>query len=218
MNVINDNDGSALDDDKEKVSDADKDVFLPVKLTLDHLLTDSEHNSYYFVDTNIIIAYSKNQIPLLNKYIDHMSLSGCHFFVTRRIASEFDGVIPSEFTIFQNDDADTRADSAYKEVMKQFDVHTDKFGVDMRWVLECGHCLHSCEEIPLEIFTGKGNSVFALTMNAKLVYRFLRSPHYREILERIIDKFGLEHLADLRLLHSDGTFEDLSAFPLQKSL
>lgn len=71
--------------------------------------------------------------------------------------------------MFHNDDADKRAESAHKEVMKQFKVHTEEFGVDMRWVLECGHCRHSCDKIPLEGFIGEERSVFALTMNAKLV-------------------------------------------------
>ena len=81
----------------------------------------------------------------------------------------------------------------------------------MRWVLECGHCLHSCEDIPIE-FLLKSGSAFALTLNAKLVHRFLRSEDSRAKLERIVDDNGLEHLADLRLLHTNGSFEDLSAF------
>ena len=81
--------------------------------------------------------------PNTESYIDHLSLS---FFVTRRIADTFEGVILSfcdsvilpAFTLFQNDDADKRADSAYKEVMKQFNFDTEIFGVDMRLVLKSG--------------------------------------------------------------------------------
>ena len=92
-------------------------------------------------------------------------------------------------------------------------VHTEEFGVDMRWVLECGHCRHSCDKIPLEGFIGEERSVFALKMNAKLVNCFLRSPQHLWAIERIVDNLGLEHLADFWLLLSDGTSEDLSAFP-----
>lgn len=95
--------------------------------------------------------------------------------------------------------------------MVEFKVDTLKFGTDMRWVLECGHCLHSCEDIPIEFLLKRGFA-FALTLNAKLVNRFLRSAEYRTKLERIVDGHGLEHLADLRLLHANGTFDDLSAF------
>jgi hypothetical protein len=83
----------------------------------------------------------------------------------------------------------------------------------MRWVLESGYCLHSCEKIPLEAFMGEERKVFALTMNANLVHRFLSSPDHRKILEKIVDDYGLEHLVDVRLLSSDGTYDDLSAFP-----
>ena len=44
--------------------------------------------------------------------------------------------------------------------------------------------------------------MFALTLNAKLVDRFLRTSQFREVLGRTVDSFGLERLADLRLLHS----------------
>lgn len=55
-------------------------VSLLVKISLLDLLKDLKHTSYHFVDTHIIIAYTKNEVPLLTKYIEHSSLSGCHFF------------------------------------------------------------------------------------------------------------------------------------------
>ena len=76
-----------LDDENVEASNAFHEVSLPVNLSLDALLKDLKHNSYYLVNTSIIIAYSKNKIPSLNQYIDHLSLSGCRFFVTRRIAA-----------------------------------------------------------------------------------------------------------------------------------
>ena len=185
--------------------------------SLDVLLADPKHQSYYFVDTNIISAYVKNEIPSLTCYINRLCSDGRpHFFVTSRIATEFkiDGVrgeIPRQFFVFSDNDADQKAEWAYKAVMKRFNVKTDKFGVDMRWLLECGSCLHSCEHIPLEALSSPG-SAFALTLNAKMVHRFLRSEKHRHELEEIVDEYGLEHLADLRLLRVDGTFEDLSAF------
>ena len=194
--------------------DSEKLVVSVAIQTLDVLSNDDSHVAYYFVDTNIIIAYDKKEIPSLNRYVDKLALLGKHFFVTERIANEYTvhgRTVPPPFTIFHDDDADKRADSSYQEVMEKFDVTSNKFGVDMRWVLECGHCLHSCEDIPIELLL-KGGSAFALTLNAKLVHRFLRSKEHRAKLERIVDDNGLEHLADLRLLHTNGTFEDLSAF------
>ena len=181
----------------------------PVKgmRALDSLLTEEKHNSYYFVDTNVIIAYAKEEIPILNRYIDVMSLSGCHFFVTRRIAEQFKAALPSNFTLFQDSDADTKAEAAYTEAVKLCNVSTSKYEVDLRWTLESGHCLHTCDQIP---FKGEG-SVFALTMNTKLVNRFYRPACYRAILERLADEHGLKPLADMRLIHKDGRFEDFPA-------
>ena len=143
-----------------------------------------------------------------------MSSRGSHFFVTERIAGEFARTgcaLPPQFIVYENNDAYIRAEFAYKDVMTKFDVRTPEFGVDVRWLLECGHCLHSCEDIPLVKLLTPG-SAFALTLNAKLVHRFLRSKDYRPQFESIVDDQGLEHLADLRLLHSNGKYEDLYAF------
>ena len=118
------------------------------------------------------------------------------FFVTDRIAKEYEVTgkrIPNEFTCYKNDDASIRSNLAYKEAMQKFNVRTDKSGVDMRWVLECGHCLHSCEDIPIEKLIVPGYA-FALTMNAKLVHRFLRDKKRRGELEGIIDLHGLGSL------------------------
>ena len=176
------------------------------KRTLEYLATDLEHNSYYFVDTNVIIAYANEEIPTLNRYVDHMSSYGCHFFVTRRVAEQYKLPLPSNFSVFQNSDADTKAETAYASAVKLCNVNTSKYEVDLRWTLESGHCLHTCDQIPLK---GEG-SVFALTMNTKLVNRFYRPSIYRGILGRIVEDNGLERLADMRLLHRDGSYDDFS--------
>ena len=150
-------------------------------LSLDTLTNNPSHDAYYFVDTNIISAYVKDEIPTLNQYVNEMSSRGSHFFVTERIAGEFARTgcaLPPQFIVYENNDADIRAEFAYKDVMTKFDVRTPEFDVDVRWLLECGHCLHSCEDIPLVKLLTPG-SAFALTLNAKLVHRFLRSKDHR---------------------------------------
>ena len=166
------------------------------------------------MDTKIISAYNKNKIPGLKQYIDNLSATGKHFFVTKRIADEFrktDCNIPPQLTIFENPDAEQRAESAYNEVIKVFNVTTPKFITDVHWLLECGHGLHSCEDIPLKYLLRTGFA-FALTLNTELVDCFLCDVEHRRKFEEIVDCNGLEHLADVRLLQSNGDFEDISAF------
>lgn len=180
---------------------------------LDMLLEDPDHDCYYFVDTNIIIAYHKNESPSLKRYIDHLSQKGPRFFVTHRIAAEFTlAPIPPVFQVFHEADAVVRADLAYFDILAAFRLRptSNKFHTDVRWVLESGFCLHSCEQIPVEeIIRGRA---FALTMNAKLVHRFLQCPDKRRQFEKIVDEHALEHLADLRLLSQNGSFRDLCGF------
>jgi hypothetical protein len=181
--------------------------------SLDSLLDDPLHDCYYFVDTNIIIAYHNHQLPVLNRYIDVLASKGPRFFVTDRIAGEFSAVpLPQVFHRFHHSDAVIRADQAYPQVVREFELPScnSKFKTDLRWLLESGFCIHACDDIPVkEILRGRA---FALTMNAKLIHRFLRSRDMRLKFERIVDENALEHLADLRLLDSVGAYSDLSAF------
>lgn len=104
-----------------------------------------------------------------------------------------------------------RVDSAYPDVLAKFNVPltNDQFKVDVRWLLECGFCICSCDDIPPEdIIAGRA---FALTMNAKLVHRFLARPQKRRMFEKIVDRHSLEHLANVRHLSRDGTFVDFPA-------
>jgi hypothetical protein len=181
--------------------------------SLQLLLDDPHHDCFYFVDTSIVIAYQHQQLPVLNRYIDTLAAKGPRFFVTDRIAAEFPSVpLHGVFHRYHHADAVTRADQAYTKVLREFDLppNDSKFKTDLRWLLETGFCIHACESIPvLQILRHRA---FALTTNAKLVHRFLRDQGMRLRFEKIVDDNALEHLADLRLLNSTGSFSDLSAF------
>eukprot|EP00455_Lapot_gusevi_P023798 TRINITY_DN2471_c0_g1_i1.p1 TRINITY_DN2471_c0_g1~~TRINITY_DN2471_c0_g1_i1.p1 ORF type:complete len:212 (+),score=14.27 TRINITY_DN2471_c0_g1_i1:48-683(+) len=181
------------------------------------VLADPALDSYYFVDNSIISSYHKREVPSLNRYVDHLSSKGPRFFVTRRIAREFTSCfsapLPPIFHLYHDNDAVVRADFAYPEVLRAFGLDSNagfEFKTDLHWLLESGFCLHACEEIPVDAILSC--QVFALTLNGKLVHRFLNTTKKREMLERIIDLQGLEHLADIRLLDTDGSFQDVKAF------
>ena len=157
-------------------------------------------------------SYYRSELPILNQYVNFLSRKGPRFFVTDRIAEEFNlGPLPQVFHKFSHPDAISRTDRAYETVLAKFKVTSRKCETDVKWLLESGFCLHACESIPVESLIVSGKA-FGLTMNAKLVHRFLRIPPHRADFEQIVDMHALEHLADVRLLHTHGSFEDLSAF------
>lgn len=189
----------------------------PTTRTLSELLKDSHHDCYYFVDRSIIEAFETNEIPILNAYIEKLSLSGKHFFLTEGIAEEFAASgrwKPLQFSTSSEIEASTRSPFAYEDAAIYFnisDVETSKFGPGLRWIIECGYCLSACEDIPLDRLLN--GCAFALTLDRDLVRRFLSSLNDCKALERAVDLNGLEHLADVRLLNPDGSFEDFTAFP-----
>ena len=178
------------------------------------LIAVPDHDAYYFVDTNMIIAYVKDEIPGWRAYVDFLAAKGKRFFVTKRIRDEFTMVpdLPSQFNVFESADADYRAKFAYPYLMDIFGCSDKKMSTDLHWLLECGFCMSICEDIPLRALGNKGN-VFAITANEHLIRRFIRSPDGRKKFEKVVDDHGLDHLADIRgVSMSRGIFEDFSAF------
>jgi hypothetical protein len=178
------------------------------------LLADPSHDAYYFVDTNMIIAYCKDEIPDWIAYVDFLSAKGKRFFVTERIAKEFTMLptLPSAFHVFTSDDADYRARMAYPVLMRRFESNQAKFSTDLHWLLESGFCMSICPDIPLTALANTGR-VFAITANAHIIRRFIRTPDGRRKFEKVVDEQGLDHLADIRgVCMCAGTFEDFSAF------
>jgi hypothetical protein len=175
------------------------------------LMLDPAHKAWYFCDANMIIAYQKNEIPIWNKYVDFLSQKGKHFFVTNRIKKEIIK-LPAAFHVFESDDADYRARMAYPHLLKSFDCKTSKFSTGLHWLLESGYCMSINEDIPLHALGNDGN-VFAITSNAHLIRRFIRTEKGRKQLEQVVDLHGLDHLADIRgVCMKDGSFQDFAAF------
>ena len=155
----------------------------------------------------MIIAYRNNEISGWVEYVDFLAAKGKRLFVTERFRKEFTGDLPAQFHIYKSQEADIRAQRAYPVVMNRFGVNTTKFATDLHWLLEAGQCMCICEDIPLLAIGNPGN-VFALTSNASLIRRFIKTPEGRSKLEKIVDEQGLDHLADIRGVHFDGSFED----------
>lgn len=178
------------------------------------LQADARHDAYYFVDTNMIIAYVKNEIPGWCAYVDFLAAKGKRFFVTKRIRDEFLMLpnLPPQFHLFESIDADYRAKCAYPDLMTEFNCTDKKFSTDLHWLLESGFCMSINADIP-ELALGNKGNVFAITANAHLIRRFIRSPAGRKKFEKVVDQHGLDHLADIRGISTvHGTFEDFSAF------
>ncbi len=157
----------------------------------------------------MVIKYVKNELPIFNQYVDLLAGRGKRFFLTTRIKNQLNFIPPSQFHVFDDKEAYVKANSAYPEVRDLFNVKAkhDKYFTDVTWLLECGYCIATCEDIPpQDILAGKA---FAMTSNCQLLNRFLRDAKQREKFEGIVDRCGLEHLAGVRRVNYDGTLDDI---------
>ena len=82
------------------------------------------------------------------------------------------------------------------------------FKQDAMMFLEFNICMSDYEGIPLEAFFNR--RALLATANCKAVRRMLRTPCQRQIMERVIDDMGLEHLGHVRHVQQDtGAFVDM---------
>ena len=182
------------------------------------LTADPGHDSYYSVDSNMVISYIANDIPGWREYVDHMSRKGKRFFITNVIHQEVsrkNPILPPAFHLFNDTEGETRAKRALATLLNAFGIPEDassarKFSNDLQWLLQSGYSISGCPDIPeLCILSGKA---LAITTNAKLVRRFLYNPAQHTAFETVVDECALEHLADVRTVGCNGTFADRSAF------
>jgi hypothetical protein len=140
----------------------------------------------------MITAYCKDEIPGWNSYVDFLSAKGKRFFVTECIQKEFTKFpdIPPVLHVFESDDADYRAQKAYPVLMERFKCNLTKFSTDLHWLLETGFCMSICADIPLDPLVSKGK-VFAITANADLFRRFIKTQEYTQTFEKVVDERGI---------------------------
>lgn len=168
--------------------------------SLRQLIDDPNHDAYYMVDANMVIGYINNSMYDWNEYVDKISLRGKRLFIMPRIAAEITrGEIPSQFTILQTD-VDHSVDLAYYALLKDLNIKDSrKLKTDVRWLLEIGYCSSIHPDIPVEaLCNGK---VFAITANATIIRRLIIDPIKRNIFEKVVDDYGLEHLIDIRAVN-----------------
>jgi hypothetical protein len=171
-------------------------------------------DAYYFVDTNIVFGYHKNDVPGLRDYVDFLSQMGKRFFITERIQKEVISIpVPAPFHLYKSPIATALADRSYPQVMREFACKSPKFETDVKWLLEAGYCLAECPDIPPEAVANDG-VCFAMTGNAVVLRKFLGSPQGRRKFETIVDNYALEHLANIRRIDMrTGHFEDTFTLP-----
>ena len=141
------------------------------------LVQDPTHDCYYSVDSNMVISYVSDDIPGWRVYVDHMSLKGKRFFMTKIIHDEVvrKTPIPAAFTLFEDGEGERRAKCSLPTLLRSFGMPGDAsvanfFSNDLRWLLQSGYSISGCPHIPaMEVLSGRA---FAITANNKLVRRF----------------------------------------------
>lgn len=152
---------------------------------------------YYMVDTNIIIAYVKQENILINNFIDDPHN---HFYYTETVEKEYTKPtlqfqsIPPIFTRVSANISQQKITNVFdiiEKLMHLTQTQKNKFMNDLTIILESGFVCY--DVIPKDTFS----EPLLLTHNLKLYKKFIDIPQNKKILEDIIGVFGLEHLIEV---------------------
>lgn len=181
-------------------------------LSFKELLKDPEHDAYYMVDVNMVIGYMNDSIKDWKEYANKLSTNGERLFVTPRIAEEITirSKIPNLFTVLQSD-VEKSINLAYYALLKDLNIKDSrKLKTDVRWLLEAGYVISMHPDVSADSLCN-GN-VFAITANAAIIRKLISDPIRRNIFEKVVDDYGLEHLIDIRAVNrNNGTFIDYNS-------
>ena len=172
------------------------------------------HDDTYIVDTNLIIAYATNDKPFFKQWADkHMNL-GHKLYFMEISRSEFKGETPFGFELLQWQDGCMVSNDKMERIT---DLIIDSVGVkparvakklrnDIQLISLAGFIAGS-SQIPSEAVASC--SVVFATANFRFIRAVLKEQRKRDIIEKIIDDAGLEHLIPIVVINDDGSFEEL---------
>ena len=173
-------------------------------------------SEYYFVDTNIVSAYMKDEYPGLVSFVDAKHR---HFFYTETVKLELDKPnprLPYEKTPFHYCHSgllDRSKNLALDLLEEQWTAHalaessrykqkffslSDKrmklFRNDLLIILESGYACFDESVMPV----GTLVMPYLLINNLRLYKKFLHEPQARELLETVVNQSGFEHLIEVK--------------------
>ena len=173
---------------------------------------------YYFVDTNIILGYMMDQYPGLKKFVDSPDRK---FFYTETVKAELIDSPRQSFSSlpfhFVNSGLSTPAkDTAIKLLYEMWekkfeqektskksaapfmltDMQRIGFHNDLFIVFEAGIARYLPIALPQGVYKAE-----LLTNNLKLYKKFIQEQKTKDLMEKVINLAGFEHLIDVETMH-----------------
>jgi len=173
----------------------------------------------YIVDSNLVIAYLQDDIVGWKEWADEYIETGKQFLMlpqTIREVSVKCPDIPSGFTSLILEDeylmkSQKKLNSVYNAIVKEFQIGEklkEKMKIDIELITEAGYyagCAISSQISPEAYLQGK--VVFA-SANFRAIKKLLWTKEKRDIVEKIIDDNGFEHLITVRLISDNIKWKD----------
>lgn len=166
---------------------------------------------YYFVDTNIIVGYVRDQYDGIRDFIENHDR---RFFYTETVKKELekskmDFPISEKYFEYVSSDLTEKHKETALELLKELCskhfteshnpliVLTDKqiknFHNDLFIIFESGYARYN--KLPKHVYGAE-----LLTNNLRLYKKFLADTEKQEIIEQTVNLSGFEHLIDVKLL------------------
>jgi len=174
----------------------------------------------YIVDSNLVIGYVQDDITGWKTWVDHyLSSSGRKFLMLPQTVEEVSikcTDFPPGFVALCLEDemlkkSQRKLDTVFSEIAKEFKIGRKmqlKLKTDIELIVEAGYyagCAVS-EQICAEDYL-QDRVVFA-SANFRAIQRLLGTKEKRDLVEKLIDNNGFEHLITVRMIGENLLWKD----------
>jgi hypothetical protein len=167
----------------------------------------------FIADTNMILNYCNNSIPLWNTIVDRIVQRGRKVYVLPRCASMYfqitDKNLPEGFEEMNiSDKKETNVMHAFKglqELIPDIDwqLISDEETNLTKILLEAGH-FAACH-VPLDQLLA--GTVAIITCDNNIITKMLQDPSKADKIETVVNMYGLEHAIPLIQYDTDGSIK-----------
>lgn len=168
-------------------------------------------NDIYIVDTNLAIAFAKNEYPEWNEWAARYIEQGKVFFLLPQAVRELkagkvgvpEGFVELQLRCTEMETPQSRLDSMFKEISEELELEpkmAESMRADIEMIASAGY--HSAASSKFQISDDdylRSDVVFA-SANFAAVERIVGTPEKRSIVERIVDNNAMEHLIAVRFI------------------
>ena len=177
------------------------------------------HDDVYFLDSNLVIHHLNNFYPAWTAWADNHIKLGKKFFLLPQTIKEIsvkNPVLPEGFEPLRlehesYEKPQNMLDIVYEQIVKELNIQGKrrmKLKIDIELIAETGYYAAAADPAQISPDDILSDRVVFASNNFQAVKSVVRTEEKRDIVEKILDDAGFEHLIPVRFITSQDTFSD----------